>query len=167
MSRTVTNCRMIYYKDKICGKANIWQMVFHPQNARQYVFPPIKYPPPPPQRKYVFLWNQTGTGWMYFLSECIIEWTYEVVQTRYISFWRTFGIVQNECLHSHSSSEAWIFLCRLGPIPPKGHCLAWEDPEKSGMIFLRQLSSHSQRYWQKCFKINVGRACNWKELWLD
>jgi len=21
-----------------------WQMVFHPQNARQYVFPPIKYP---------------------------------------------------------------------------------------------------------------------------
>ena len=53
---------------------------------------------------------------MYFLSECIIEWTYEVVQTRYISFRRTFGIAQNECLHSHSSSEAWIFLCRLGPI---------------------------------------------------
>ena len=28
----------------------------------------------PPQRKYVFLWNRTGTGWMYFLSGCIINW---------------------------------------------------------------------------------------------
>lgn len=101
----------------------------------------------PPQRKYVFLWNQTGTGWMYFLSECIIERTSEVVQTRYISFRGTFGTVQNTCLHSHSSSEAWICLCRLRPIPPKGHCFAWEDPEKSGTVFLRQLSFHSQRYW--------------------
>ena len=101
----------------------------------------------PPQRKYVFLWNQTGIGWMYFLSECIIERTSEVVQTRYISFRGTLGTVQNTCLHSHSSSEAWICLCRLRPIPPKGHCFAWEDPEKSGTVFLRQLSFHSQRYW--------------------
>ena len=121
-----------------------WQMVFHPQNARQYVFPPIKYPH---KANTFFLWNQTGTGWMYFLSECIIERTSEVVQTRYISFRGTFGIVRTACRHSHSSSEAWICLCRLGPIPPKGHCLAWEDPEKSGTFFLPQLSSHSQRYW--------------------
>lgn len=74
-----------------------------------------------PQRKNVFFWGiELEISYLSVLLNEDLKWSKHVTS------------VSGEPLELSKN------LCRLRPIPSKGHCFAWEGSEKSGTVLLRR-----------------------------